>query len=246
MRQKPTAQHYDAYMAEDRMVWETLYNRQMNVLQNTASKLYLQAVDDIQFTAGEIPDFKKINEILQPLTGWQLKVAPCLVPEDEFFPMLSQRIFPATCWLRTMEELDYLEEPDMFHDVFGHAPLLTNKEYADFMQQFGALALKWMHHPAAIKMIARLYWFSIEFGMIKEEGQPRIFGAGIMSSLGEVKYALSDMPDKRNFNMQEMLLTHYRTDVLQDTYFIIESFSQLCAVLPKIDRILEHTWEMVT
>jgi phenylalanine-4-hydroxylase len=246
MRLKPTVQSMDAYTDEDHAVWQTLFNRQMETLQPSASRLYLEAIKTISFRADEIPDFRKVNEILLPLTGWQLTVAPNLVPEQEFFSLLAQRIFPATCWLRRMSELDYLEEPDMFHDVFGHAPLLSNSDYAAFMEAFGKLALKWFHVPEAVELIARIYWYTIEFGMIREDNMVRIFGAGIMSSHGETLHALSDRSAKLPFDIDVTLATGFRKDVLQETYFVINAFSELCTALPGIDRAIEKALSSVS
>jgi len=237
-RHKPLAQHYSAYTTEDFTVWRLLFKRQMNLLQQHASSLYLKALDDIGFTAGQIPHFEKMNERLQPLTGWKVIVAPELVPQHEFFYLLSQKIFPATCWLRTMAELDYIEEPDMFHDVFGHVPLLTNAAYAQFMEGFGKLAMKWIEVPEMIALLGRVYWFTIEFGLLREQGKPAIFGAGIISSPGEAQNSLGNRSEKSAFNIEKMLATDYRTDVVQPHYFLIDSFEQLCAALPDIEASL--------
>ncbi len=239
MRVKPTVQQYSNYTSEDFEVWALLFNRQMDHLQQHAGKRYLEALDQIGFAAGRIPDFAETNLRLEAATGWQLAVAKELVPDDEFFSLLARRIFPATCWLRTLEELDYLEEPDMFHDVFGHAPLLMDPAYAAFMEAFGKLALQWLHEPGALKLLSAVYWFTIEFGLLAEEGTVRIFGAGILSSIGESVHALGPRSEKLSFDLKRMMHTTYRTDVLQDTYFVIDSFEQLCEALPLIVPELE-------
>ncbi|WP_118973117.1 phenylalanine 4-monooxygenase [Taibaiella koreensis] len=239
MRNKPLEQVYSNYTEEDFEVWALLFRRQMDHLQQHASKLYLDAIDRIGFSAGKIPDFAETNKVLQAATGWQLCVAPELVPQDEFFRLLSQRIFPATCWLRTMAELDYLEEPDMFHDVFGHAPLLMEPAYATFMEAFGQLALQWLDHPGALEQLSAVYWFTVEFGLLREENEVKVFGAGILSSVGETRHALSDMPAKFSFDMRRMMQTGYRTDILQDKYFVIDSFAQLCRALPVLEASLK-------
>lgn len=241
MRIKPTRQDYDAYTPEDLAVWQLLYDRQMTLLRSNASELYLEAMGHIGFNRAEIPSFVKTNDLLRAATGWQLTVAPELVPQAEFFTLLSKRVFPATCWLRYMSELDYIEEPDMFHDVFGHAPLLMNQQYANFMEGFGKLAAKWEHEPEAVKLLSRVYWFTVEYGLLMEAGEPKVFGAGIISSIGETKHALSNDNQKLSFDIATMLATDYRTDVLQQRYFIIDSFSQLCNALPFIDMVLAET-----
>jgi len=200
----------------------------------------LDALDKIGFNAEEIPHFNETTRRLQQHTGWQLVVVPELVPQKEFFEMLTNKTFPATCWLRTFEELDYIEEPDMFHDVFGHVPLLVNSAYAAFMQNFGKLAMKWIDTPEAIPILARVYWFTIEFGLLHENGKNKIFGAGIISSIGETQHVFKEESQKVPFNIKEMLTTGYRIDTLQPRYFVIDSFDQLCNAIPQIDKQLEQ------
>jgi phenylalanine-4-hydroxylase len=238
MRIKPTVQDYRNYTTEDFEVWALLFSRQMEHLQQHASRLYLEAIGQIGFRQDEIPDFAATNSRLLAATGWQLTVARELVPQAEFFSLLARRIFPATCWLRTMAELDYLEEPDMFHDVFGHAPLLMHPDYAAFMEAFGKLALQWLHDPAALKLLSAVYWFTVEFGLLTEQGMPRIFGAGIISSVGESLHASGPGSEKLTFDIHRMMHTAYRTDVVQDRYFVIDSFEQLLHALPHIAALL--------
>lgn len=235
-RNKPTFQDYSAYTPEDFAVWKLLYNRQMPYVQAHASQLYQDALQHIGFTGTEIPNFEATSAILKKATGWQLTVVPELVPQKEFFEMLTAKVFPATCWLRSMDELDYIEEPDMFHDVFGHVPLLVNTDYAAFMQSFGNIAMRWINNPEAISILARVYWYTIEFGLLREGEEEKIFGAGLISSIGETKYALTDAPRKRPFDVLEMLNSAYRIDVFQEQYFVIDSFEQLRAGAQEIDR----------
>ena len=239
-RNKPTVQDYSTYTPEDFHVWRLLYERQLPFVQANASKLYLDALDKIGFNAEEIPHFDETSKRLQQYTGWQLVVVPELVPQKAFFEMLTNKTFPATCWLRAFEELDYIEEPDMFHDVFGHVPLLVNSAYAAFMQNFGKLAMKWIDTPEAIPILARVYWFTIEFGLLHENGKNKIFGAGIISSIGETQHVFKDESQKVPFNIREMLTTEYRIDTLQPRYFVIDSFDQLCNAIPQIDKQLEQ------
>lgn len=238
-RNKPTVQDYSAYTPEDFHVWKLLYDRQLPFVQANASQLYLDALNTIGFNANEIPNFDKTTERLQLHTGWQLIVVPELVPQKDFFEMLTNKTFPATCWLRTLEELNYIEEPDMFHDVFGHVPLLVNSAYAEFLQNFGKLAMKWIDTPDAIAILARVYWFTIEFGLLRESNKNKIFGAGIISSIGETQHVFEEESVKAPFNIKEMLTTEYRIDTLQPTYFVIDSFEQLCNAIPQIDKQLE-------
>ncbi|MBN9485326.1 MAG: hypothetical protein BGO70_02595 [Bacteroidetes bacterium 43-93] len=245
-RNKPLQQVYELYTPEDFKVWDTLFNRQMQYLHQYGSGLYLDSVKRIGFNALEIPDIKKTSERLYCATGWQVTVAPELVPQKSFFTFLSQKVFPVTCWLRTMAELDYLEEPDMFHDVFGHLPLLMDDAYAGFMEGIGKLAIKWIDTPEAISLLGRIYWFTIEFGLLKEKGTPKIFGAGIVSSLGETINSISNSIAKNEFDLNTMIATDYRTDILQDRYFVMESTEQLYKSLPAIEGALYNVIEWVS
>ena len=160
---------------------------------------------------------------------------PGIVDDRTFFELLATRCFPATTWLRTPAQLDYLEEPDMFHDVFAHVPLLTDAFFADFLQAVGILALRHLHDPYAIELLSRLYWFTVEFGLITEGGSLRIYGAGILSSAGETQFCLGDGPIRRPFNVADILATPYVKDRMQDVYFIIDSYEQLVASVPALE-----------
>src|ERR1043165_7056572 len=183
---RPTEQIYSNYTEQDFLVWKTLFDRQMEILPALVSAEYLEALRTVKFTREKIPDCKEIAEILRPLTGWSIHVVPNISPQKEFFEFLSQKKFTSTCWLRTMEQLDYLEEPDMFHDVFAHVPLLSNEKYVGFFKGISDLALKHIDDPKAIDLLGRIYWFTIEFGLIREENALKIYGAGIISSMGEM------------------------------------------------------------
>jgi phenylalanine-4-hydroxylase len=161
-RVRPSNQTYSDYTKEDFEVWKLLYDRQTELLNKYASKEYLNALDVIGFSAEHIPDFNRIEQALKPITGWRLVTVPNISEQKEFFEFLSQKQFTATCWLRKMDELDYLEEPDMFHDVFGHVPLLSNKAYTDFFEAISHIALEHIDNPKAIELLGRIYWFTIE------------------------------------------------------------------------------------
>lgn len=240
MKLRPTTQVYNDYTPNDFSVWETLFNRQMKILQPIVSNQYLNGLDAVNFSAAQIPDFRNLNELLKPLTGWSLQVVPNISPQKEFFEFLSQKKFTATCWLRSMEQLDYLEEPDMFHDVFGHVPLLSNPAYVDFFKGIGDLALKHFDNPKAIEMLGRVYWFTIEFGLINENNELKIYGAGIISSLSETKHCFNEQATHLDFNVQTIFNTDFRNDIIQDKYFVIESFEQLYSSLPEMERLLEE------
>lgn len=235
---RPHTQVYKNYTAEDFHVWKILFERQMQKLKQTVSSHYLDGLKNVGFHADEIPDFAKVNSKLHALTGWKLSVVPNLTPQKEFFESLSRRRFTATCWLRTMDQLDYIEEPDMFHDVFAHVPLISNQAYCNFFEGISRLALQYDCHPKVVELVGRLYWFTIEFGMIKERGQLKIYGAGIISSSNETEHCLSGVPVYA-FDVQDIFDNPFHVDRLQDKYFAIESFDQLYQSLPQIARLLK-------
>jgi phenylalanine-4-hydroxylase len=240
MRVKPTKQIYKDYTEEDFEVWNILYDRQMRNLESHVSLDFLEALEKVKFAPDRIPDFEEVNGILQKTTGWCLHTVPCISAQPEFFNLLSQKKFTATCWLRTKEQLDYLEEPDMFHDVFGHTPLLSNEAYCAFFRSMGDLAMKHINNPAVIEKLGRLYWFTIEFGLIYENRNMKAFGAGVISSSGETANALSNRSKKSDFSVQKLFATDFRTDILQDKYFVIDSFEQLLAAVPEIETTVEE------
>jgi phenylalanine-4-hydroxylase len=233
-------QNYSKYIAEDFKVWKTLFERQMKILPELASQSYLEAVDLVGFRSDKIPDFKEVNAILKEQSGWQLSVVPNIVPNEEFFPLLSNKTFSATSWLRKMSELDYLDEPDMFHDVFGHVPLLSNPTFCAFFKGLADIAMKYLDDPESIEMLGRMYWFTIEFGLIREDGILKIYGAGIISSHGETKFSLSDEPEHLEFDVASVLEQDYDNMKIQDKYFVIESFEQLFQSLNKIERYVQE------
>jgi phenylalanine-4-hydroxylase len=237
---KPKAQDYSSYTTEDFQVWRFLFERQFSFIQANASQLYLDALEKIGFNAHEIPHFNKTTRLLQQYTGWQMTVVPELVPEAAFFEMLANKTFPATCWLRTLSKLDYIEEPDMFHDVFGHVPLLVNSAYAMFMENFGKLAMKWIDTPEAIAILAQVYWFTIEFGLMRENGNNKLFGAAIISSQGEIQNVFKNESPKVPFSIKEMFSTEHNFNKFQSKYFVIDSIDQLNTAISEIDKQLRQ------
>ena len=231
-------QVYENYNAEDQQVWNILYERQIKNLPAAATEAYMTGLEKTEFKPAHIPYFDRTNEILRATTGWELAVVPGIVPDYTFFELMSNKRFPATTWLRKMKELDYLEEPDMFHDVFAHVPLLTNKAFVDFLQELSKIGLQYCGDEYAIEILSRIYWFTVEFGLIREEGQLRIYGAGILSSAGETIYCLSDEPQHHEFDVQHMANTPYRKDVFQKEYFITESYEQLYKSIPLVKEVL--------
>ncbi len=238
MTQRPTQQIYSNYTEEDFEVWQILFDRQIENLQGRVADEFMQALDVIGFRRDRIPDFREINQRLEESTGWALVTVPNISPPREFFQRLARKQFTATCWLRKKSELDYLEEPDMFHDVFAHTPLLTNKAYTEFFHQMGAIAMRHIDDGAVIKKLQRLYWFTIEFGLVRNAGQLKIYGAGIVSSKGETEWSLSDGPKKHEFDLQKIFDHDFRTDVMQSEYYVIDSFEQLANAVPQIEAAL--------
>jgi phenylalanine-4-hydroxylase len=236
---RPTKQIYSNYNQQDFDVWKILFDRQIELLKPIVSKKYLEALTIVGFKNDEIPNFTKVDLVLKAYTGWSLEVVPNISEQDVFFNFLSQKKFTATCWLRKMDQLDYLEEPDMFHDVFGHVPLLCNSAYVAFFKGISDIALKYIDNPKAIELLGRMYWFTIEFGLIIEDDQVKIYGAGIISSKGETIHCLSEKANHLKFDVQTIFNTDYRTDNIQERYFVINSFQQLYDSLSELELLLE-------
>jgi phenylalanine-4-hydroxylase len=231
-------QHYNLYTIDDHLVWSTLFQRQMTNLSSSATNSFLEGVSRVGFKQEAIPNFNEVDEQLLSLTGWQLTAVPGIMPNKEFFQLLNERKFPATTWIRKMSQLDYLEEPDMFHDVFGHVPLLSNNDFCNFLHGLSTIALEHIDDPYIVDLIGRVYWFTIEFGLIEEKGELKIYGAGIASSAGETKHALGNSTTKTAFDIELMVDTPYRNDIMQDQYFVIKSFEQLYQSLAELASAL--------
>jgi len=232
-------QNYSAYTKEDQKVWKKLFDRQMELLPYVASAEYFEGIKAIKFTNRRIPDFEKTNKILRKLTGWQLHEVPGILPVRDFFQLLHQKKFSATTWLRKMNQLDYLEEPDMFHDVFGHAPLLTNSHFCNFFHGMSRIAMKHIDNPLALELLGRMYWFTVEFGLIIENEKKKIYGAGIISSHGETKYSVGNEPVKIPFDVEEIFNTSFKMDCFQEKYFVIKSYEQLYHSIEEIEYVLQ-------
>ncbi|MBL7896564.1 MAG: phenylalanine 4-monooxygenase [Bacteroidia bacterium] len=233
-------QDYDKYSAEDKAVWSTLFNRQKELLEKNAAPEFLNALEEIKFSSEKIPDFREVDAILMAKTGWSLEVVEGIINEQNFFNLLSNKKFPATTWLRKLNELDYLPEPDMFHDVFGHVPLLVNEEYTTLFERIGRLGVKHSHDTKALHQLGRFYWFTIEFGLLKFNGDLKIYGAGIISSNSESKYALSSIPQHLPFKTHTVLNTEFENDKIQNKYFILDSFNQLYKSMDEVESIIDE------
>lgn len=220
-------QGWSSYTASEHQVWTTLYERQVAMLPGRACDAFLNGLDALDLHRGGIPEFERINEELGRLTGWSVVAVPGLVPDDVFFEHLANRRFPAGQFIRKPEELDYLEEPDVFHDVFGHVPMLTDPVFADYMQAYGEGGLKALGR-GRLHNLARLYWYTVEFGLMETPRGLRIYGAGIMSSRAESIFALDDpSPNRIGFNLERVMRTPYRIDDFQQVYFVIPSLKAL-------------------
>jgi phenylalanine-4-hydroxylase len=219
-------QEWDRCTPAEHQLWRRLYARQMALIPNYACDEFCDALAALDFGEG-IPRFEAINRKLVPATNWQLVAVPGLVPDLVFFDHLANRRFPVTVWLREPEEFDYIVEPDVFHDFFGHVPMLFNPVFANYMQAYGRGGIK-AHALGAIEMLARLYWYTVEFGLIDTPKGLRTYGAGILSSGGEISYCLeSPNPNRIGFDLLRIMQTHYKIDTFQETYFVIRSFDEL-------------------
>jgi len=222
-------QPWDTYTATDHETWATLFKRQRELLVGRAAKEFVENQERFGMSADAIPKFSDLNRVLAETTGWELIAVEGLLPELIFFEHLANRRFPVTWWIRKPEQLDYLSEPDLFHDLFGHVPLLLNPVFADYMQAYGAGGVKAAAiAPEALANLTRLYWYTVEFGLINTPEGLRIYGAGIVSSKGESIYSLeSDAPNRIGFDLERVMRTRYRIDTYQKTYFVIDSYEQL-------------------
>jgi phenylalanine-4-hydroxylase len=216
------------YSAEDHAVWRDLFRRQAALLPGRACAEFLAGLDGLGVAADGIPDFERLSDILEKTTGWRIVAVPGLVPDDVFFGHLAARRFPAAWWIRRRDQMDYLQEPDVFHDIYGHVPLLMNPVFADYMQAYGAGGLK-AARLGALHRLARLYWYTVEFGLIEQaDGSLRIYGSGILSSKTESIFCLdSGAPNRVRFDLRRLMRTKYRIDTFQKTYFVIRSFAEL-------------------
>lgn len=215
------------FTADEHDVWRTLYKRQLDILPKRAIGLFMDSLSTLGISRDRIPGFDEVNAILMKRTGWQVVAVPGLIPDEPFFELLANRRFPAGNFIRTREQLDYIQEPDIFHDLFGHVPLLADPVFGDYMEAYGKGGLK-AAKLGTIDKLARLYWYTVEFGLIQEPQGLRIYGAGILSSPTESVFSLeSPSPHRITFNLKRILQTRFRIDDFQDNYFVIDSFQKL-------------------
>ena len=235
---KNMQQVYENYTAEDHIVWEVLFDRQIKNINLYATQAYIEGLELVGFQRNRIPNFQRVNGVLGNLTGWELVAVEGIVDDQLFFELLADKKFPATTWLRKMSELDYLKEPDMFHDVFAHVPLLANQKFVDFLEQLAKIALRHIDNGWAIQLISRIYWFTVEFGLIEESGKLKIYGAGILSSTGETEFSISEEPIHHLYGVERMFNTGYRKDHFQEEYFVIDSYQTLFDSIGQIEDAL--------
>lgn len=227
---KPDERGVVDFSKEEHQVWRTLYERQIKLLKGRACEQFIKGVSRLDLNPKEIPQLKDVSKKLKNYSGWQVAPVDALISFKEFFDLLAHRTFPVATFIRLPEDLDYLKEPDIFHEVFGHCPLLTDKAFADFTHRVGVIGQEMSKEERV--MLARLYWFTVEFGLIKTDEGLRIYGGGILSSIGESVYALeSPIPERHIFDLIRVLRTPYRYDEMQKNYFIIDSFEQIFDLL---------------
>lgn len=233
-----TRQHWSAYTVEQHAVWATLYRRRMASLHHSACRVFLDGARLIGLGEDCIPDLDEVNRRLGRRSGWSAVPVKGFLPAREFFGCLGDRRFPTTVTIRSAEQLDYVPEPDIFHDVFGHVPLHADPVFAGFLQRFGALAAA-AEGEEQVTRLARLFWFTVEFGLVRESGDVRIYGSGLISSHADAAHALSHECRRRPFDLEVVMAQPFEIDHLQDTLFVVESFEQLFAAVAVAGELLQ-------
>jgi len=229
------SQGWDRYTAEEHATWDTLFARQAALLPGRASEAWLKGLDVLRLDKPGIPDFEALSDRLEGLTGWRVVAVPGLVPDEVFFDHMANRRFVAGNFIRRPDQLDYLQEPDVFHDVFGHVPMLADPVFADYLEAYGKGGQRAMGHDA-LKYLGRLYWYTVEFGLVREAEGLRIYGSGIVSSFSESRFALDDpSPNRITLDLARVMRTEYRIDDFQQNYFVIPSFDELLRVTVETD-----------
>lgn len=241
MRQK-----YDSYSQEDHGTWQILYERQRALLPGKAYSRYLDCLEELKpdMAHDSVADFSLVEPRLKSASGWQIEVVKGLIPVEDFFRLLAERRFCSSTWLRSRAQLDYLEEPDMFHDTFGHLPLLLDETYARFMEAFGKLGVQFINDPLAMTALQRLYWFTIEFGLIGPTDEPQIYGAGILSSFGEVNHIYASDIEVLEFDLEKIIRNPFVNSEIQMRYYAIKDFKQLYGCIDDLRVTLERGVDM--
>ncbi len=243
MQQYLIQQDWSSYTDDQHQLWDTLYRRQAEILPGRVIEEFLYGLKQLAMAEQGIPDFNHLNAVLKPKTGWEIVAVPGLVPDEIFFQLMAERKFPSTTFIRTPEQIDYLQEPDIFHDIFGHVPLSIQPVFADYMQAYGQMGLAALGQNR-LKHLARLYWYTVEFGLITTPQGLRTYGAGIVSSFTETKYCLENSQPKRLlFDLRRVMRTNYRIDDFQESYFVIPCLETL---FTEISQDLEPIYEEIT
>jgi phenylalanine-4-hydroxylase len=228
-------QDWHAYTAEDHEIWSILYERRMADLRGNGSRVFLDGAEAIGLRRDQVPDLADVNRRLSVRTGWRAVPVTGFIPARDFFRCLAERRFPTTVIVRPRSQLDYLPEPDIFHDVFGHVPLHADPVFADFLQGFGAVAAQ-ARTEEELTQMARLFWFTVEFGLTREDGQVKVYGSGLISSAGDAANALGPDCDRRPFSLDAVLAQPFEIDRFQDVLFVVESFDQLFEAVEEAKR----------
>lgn len=239
-------QHYDRYTAQDQLVWKVLFDRQTAVLHKRAASAFANGLKQLGFHRNAIPAFDEVNERLRSLTGWELVPVAQNVSDTTFFSLLAQRKFPAMTKIRSMEHFDFVQEPDLFHDVFGHAPLLTDPVFADFLHFMGRVASQHLYDGQALERFRALYGFTVQFGLVLEEGKPRIYGAGLLSSASETHHCVHEETPRQPFDLATVLNATYTEQRLQEQYFVLHAWDQLTVNVAEMAALLASDWELKT
>ncbi|WP_143435130.1 phenylalanine-4-hydroxylase [Hymenobacter roseosalivarius] len=237
-------QAYDQYTTQDQLVWKVLFDRQTALLHKRAAAAFGAGLARLDFQRNAIPRFEAVNEQLQRLTSWELVAVPAAVDDAAFFAALAERKFPAVTQLRPMEHFDFVQTPDLFHDVFGHAPLLTDPAFADFLHFLGIVGRQHRHDAPALVRLRRLYGFTVQFGLVQEDGKPRIYGAGLVSSAGEIHHCVHDETARPAFELATVLATPYSEERFQEQYFVLNSWEQLTASVAEMAALLADSWQL--
>ena len=220
-------QDWKAYTPEQHAVWAELVSRRMPQLREHACHEYLEGFDIIGLREDQLPDLKAVSARLQPRTGWQSTPVSGFLPPDAFFEMLAARMFPTTTWLRSRESLEYTPEPDIFHDVFGHVPMHAHPVFGDFLQHYGQICAGLMHDPVALEKMGRVFWFTVEFGVIRQDGKLKVYGSGLISSHGECTRVIQGGSEIRDFNLDQVMNQEFDTGSMQPVLYAVESFEQI-------------------
>src|SRR4051812_45730312 len=242
---QPTAQQFFIeqrtadYTKENQAVWQLLFARRMKHLENVGGRAFLNGIKAIGLTSDRVPDLEAMNRRLEPITGWRAVPVSGFLEPTLFFQCLAERRFPTTVIVRPMEQLDYLPEPDIFHDVFGHVPMHADPVFADFLQRFGAIAAT-AKSPAEVRMLTRLFWFTVEFGLIREDGEIKVYGSGLISSMADCMNALSPNCERRPFSLEAVLQQEFEIDHLQPVLFVIDSHQQLFDAVENVRERMER------